>query len=66
MLALQDIEKEVLSLPKNKYSDFRRWFFSYDFDLWDGDITRDSNSGKLDFLIDEAVKEEKSGELKPL
>ena len=66
MLELQDIENEVLSLPKGKYSEFRKWFFSYDFELWDRDIETDSNAGKLDFLIEEAVKEEKSDELKPL
>ena len=66
MLALQDIEKEVLSLPKNKYSDFRKWFYSYDFEHWDQAIVQDSKSGKLDFLINEALEEEKSGELKHL
>jgi len=66
MLAVKDIEKEVLSLPKNKYSDFRKWFFSHDFKLWDDDIRQDSNSGKLDFLIDEAIREKEADELKPL
>jgi len=49
MLALQDIEKEVFSLPKNKYSDFRKWFYSYDYENWDNDIKQDLKSGRLDF-----------------
>lgn len=66
MLALKDIEKEVTELPKEKYTDFRKWFFSYDFKNWDQQIKDDSKSGKLDFLIDEAMAEKKSGELKQL
>ncbi|MBN2420499.1 MAG: hypothetical protein JXL81_14005 [Deltaproteobacteria bacterium] len=63
MVTLKDIEKEVLSLPKNKYSDFRKWFYSYDFENWDQDIAKDSVSGKLDFLIDEALEEKSPGKI---
>jgi hypothetical protein len=66
MLALQDIEKEVISLSKNKYSDFRKWFYSYDFEHWDNEIKEDSKSGKLDFLIKEVLEEKTLGELKSL
>jgi hypothetical protein len=66
MLALKEIEKEVTSLPKKKYSDFRKWFYSYDFKNWDQQIKDDSISGKLDFLIDEAMNEKAHGKLKQL
>ncbi len=41
MSALIDIEKEVLSLPEKEYSDFRQWFYSYDFKDWDNKIKKD-------------------------
>jgi len=66
MLALEEIEKEVLALPKNKYSDFRKWFLGLDFNSWDKEIEKDSESGKLDFLIQEAISEKASGQLKQL
>ena len=66
MLGLQEIEKEILSLPKNKYSDFRKWFYSYDLEHWDNKIKEDSKSGKLDFLIKEVIEEKTLSELKSL
>ena len=66
MLALEEIEKEVLALPKNKYSDFRKWFLELDFNSWDKEIEKNSESGKLDFLIQEAISEKASGLLKQL
>ena len=66
MLALEEIEKEILDLPKNKYSDFRKWFLDLDYKSWDKEIEKDSDSGKLDFLMQEAISEKDSGQLRPL
>jgi hypothetical protein len=66
MLALKEIEKEVLSLPKEDYVTFRQWFFSQDQKNWDDEIKADSEAGKLDFLLEEACSEKKHGLLKTL
>jgi hypothetical protein len=66
MIALEELEKEVMALPKSMYSDFRKWFLEQDFVNWDKEIQQDSESGKLDFLVQEAQSEMKSGNLKPL
>ena len=66
MLAIEEIEKEILALPKNKYSDFRKWFLDLDYKSWDKEIEKDSESGKLDFLMQEATAEKESGQLRPL
>ena len=66
MLAIEDIEKEILALPKNKYADFRQWFLDLDYKSWDKEIEKDSESGKLDFLMQEATAEKESGQLRPL
>ncbi len=57
MLALKEIEKEILTLPKKDYSNLRNWFYSQDSEKWDDQIKQDSESGKLDFLINEALSE---------
>lgn len=66
MLALKEIEKEILTLPKKDYSNLRNWFYSQDSEKWDDQINQDSESGKLDFLINEALSEKNKNELKSL
>ncbi len=55
MLALQEIEKEVLTLPKKDYSDFREWFYNHDSTKWDEEIKQDIENDSLDFLGQEAL-----------
>ncbi|RLA06927.1 MAG: hypothetical protein DRQ51_07855 [Gammaproteobacteria bacterium] len=66
MLALQRIEKENLILPKKEFSILAQWIYDRDFTQWDEKIANDSESGKLDFLIDDALSAKKSGQLKDL
>ena len=66
MLALKEIEKEILTLPKKDYSNLRNWFYSQDSEKWDDQIKQDSESGKLDFLINEALSEKSKNKLKNL
>ncbi len=66
MLALKKIEKEILTLPEKDYSNLRIWFYSQDSKKWDNEIKQDSESGKLDFLINEALIEKSQNELKNL
>jgi len=66
MLALNQIEKEILTLPEKDYSEFRHWFYSQDSKKWDTEIEEDFESGKLDFLINEVISENKADELKDL
>jgi len=66
MLALKKIEKEILTLPEKDYSNLRIWFYSQDSEKWDNEIKQDSESGKLDFLINEALIEKSQDKLKNL
>ncbi len=66
MLALQEIEKEISILPPKEFSNLRNWFYSKDLEKWDEQIEMDSVTGKLDFLIDEALAEKSSSQLKNL
>lgn len=57
MTKLDRIEQDVQSLSPEELADFRKWFQSYDAALWDQQLERDANSGKLDKFRDEAVAE---------
>ncbi|MFH0948643.1 MAG: hypothetical protein V1833_06590 [Elusimicrobiota bacterium] len=59
MTTIHGIEKDVVSLPQAKYRQFREWFFEYDWEEWTKQIQTDSNFGKMDFLIQEAMNEKK-------
>ena len=66
MPALNEIEKQVQSLPKKDYESFRKWFYDFDDKIWEQEIQRDAEKGILDFLIKEAKDERTAGTLKDL
>jgi hypothetical protein len=63
---VQRIQTEIESLSDEEYSKLRKWFFERDWEKWDRQIDEDSGSGKLDFLIKEALDEKSKGNLKEL
>jgi hypothetical protein len=65
---IEEIKKAVVSLPVNEYRKFRDWFLERDCDWeeWDKQIQADSESGKLDFLVKEAMDEKSRGNLREL
>ena len=66
MNKVQELEKVVDTLSEDEFDQFRRWIMDRDFAKWDKQIEEDSTSGKLDFLIEEALKAKEEGTLKPL
>jgi hypothetical protein len=66
MSTVDEIKSAIAALPEPAYTELRKWFAHKDGDLWDQQIESDSYSGKLDFLIDEALEEKRQGKLKPL
>ena len=57
MSKVERIKIEIESLPDKEYSKLRQWFSERDWEKWDRQIEEDSGSGKLDFLIKEALDE---------
>ena len=49
-------------LPQ-EYMKLVRWFSERDWKAWDREIIEDSQSGKLDFLLEEALNAKKNGQL---
>ncbi len=58
-----ELEKAIESLDEAEYIQLRRWFSERDWDKWDRQIETDSDAGKLDFLVREALEEKRKGKL---
>jgi hypothetical protein len=63
---VEDIQVAIESLPYEEYIRLRQWFSERDWEKWDRQIEADSESGKLDFLIEEAFNGKAEGILKEL
>jgi hypothetical protein len=63
---IEEIKNAVVSLPADEYRQFRDWFLERDWAQWDKQIQADSESGKLDFLVKEAMDEKNRGKLRDL
>jgi len=66
MTIIEKIQAEIKSLSPEEYAHLRLWFFQRDWEQWDREIEEDVESGKLDFLIEEAFAEKAQGQLKEL
>lgn len=61
-----EIQSAIESLREKEYSRLRKWFTERDWEKWDREIETDSESGKLDFLVKEALDEKAKGKLTEL
>ena len=66
MSTVEEIKSAISSLSKEDYIHLREWFSEKDWEQWDEEIEGDSASGKLDFLVEEAVAEKNQGRLSKL
>ncbi|MGH8487666.1 MAG: hypothetical protein ACREXS_02005 [Gammaproteobacteria bacterium] len=66
MSKLENIQVAIESLSEEEYSRLLEWFVERDWAQWDREIEIDSQSGKLDFLVKEALVEKSKGRLKDL
>lgn len=54
MTQVERIQTEILTLPHEEFANLRKWFAQLEWERWDRQIERDSATGKLDFLLEEA------------
>ncbi len=66
MSTISEIKEAIETLPEEDYIQLRQWFSEKDWEKWDRQILSDSEAGKLDFLIKEALEEKSKGKLKEL
>lgn len=66
MTRLEELEKAAGSLTEEGYRELRLWFLQRDWEQWEIQIEEDSKTGRLDFLIEEAIEAKKAGNLQDL
>ena len=60
---LKEIKESIEKLSPEDFEKLRRWIVEKYWEVWDKQIEKDSQAGKLDFLIEEAEKEFKERKL---
>ncbi len=66
MTKVEELEKAIVSLGEDEYSQFRRWFIDRDWEKWDREIEEDFGAGRLDFFFKEAAEAKNSNRLEDL
>ena len=61
MSTINELEAAVKGLSREELSRFRNWFFEFDAQAWDLQFEQDANTGKLDQLGEEALKDLQDG-----
>ena len=66
MSKVEELEKAIDALPEEEYVQLRQWFSEKDWHKWDQQIEADSKSGKLNFLLQEALEAKSKNKLREL
>jgi hypothetical protein len=66
MTTVLEIERAIEQLPSDQFSKIHAWIVEKDWQTWDAQIEHDSAAGKLDFLVNEALRDAASGNTRPL
>lgn len=66
MDGLEELEKRIRNLAPEDLAKFRAWFIEFDHALWDRQIESDTNSGKLNRLMNEALADHKAGKARKI
>ena len=66
MSTVVEIQEAIARLNENERGELRLWLNAYEEDEWDRQITADADTGKLDFMREEAVTAKRNGRLRSL
>lgn len=66
MSKVDELKTEIEQLPREEFSKLVRWLSEKEWEIWDKEIEADSETGKLDFLVREAIDAKAKGSLKGL
>ena len=64
--SLPAIRRAIADLSEEGYRELKAWLVEHDWERWDEQIERDSESGALDFLADEVREDKQNGLLEEL
>jgi hypothetical protein len=60
-MGVQEVEKAITGFNHEELAAFRQWFQEFDNEQWDKQIEEDSNSGRMDSLINQALEDYHAG-----
>ena len=67
MLTISEIQEAILSLREHEFAELKKWLSALEAErrwkAWDEQIEADSDAGKLDFLVAEALEAKANGTL---
>jgi hypothetical protein len=66
MSKVEELKQVIDTLPEEEYIQLRQWFSEKDWQKWDIQIVADSGTGKLDFLLKEALEAKATNKLREL
>ena len=66
MSELEKLAEHIEKLSLEELKKFRAWFAEFDARVWDAQIEADSQAGKLDALVAEALAEHRVGKTREL
>jgi hypothetical protein len=66
MSKIEKIEQEIQALSPEELAQFRAWFLEFDWAVWDRQIARDAEAGRLDDLAARALRDHAAGKTTPL
>jgi hypothetical protein len=66
MTQVEILEKNIAELDDDSFAKLREWFIEFDQARWDKQLEADSNTGKIDFLINAALNEHQAGNTRNL
>lgn len=58
---VEQIEGQIKELTSEELQSLRAWFAEYDAEMWDRRFEADVQSGKLDRLAEDALREHEAG-----
>ena len=66
MSKIDELKADIERLPGEEVAELFRWLSEKEWERWDKEIEADSQAGRLDFLVREAVDQKAKGTLKEL
>jgi hypothetical protein len=63
---IEKIEQEIQALSPEELAQFRAWFLEYDWAIWDRQIERDAEAGRLNDLAARALRDQAAGKSTPI
>jgi len=65
-MSIAEIEKAITQLSHEDFSQLLDWLEEFEADQWDKQIERDAAAGKLDRIVEQAMKDYEAGKAREL